>query len=314
MEFDAKKFIEDKTKEIENIVGQQKVISATSGGVDSTTCAVLVHKVIGDQLKVVFIDDGLMRADEPETVVRDLKSWGINTELIDAKDEFFSALKGFFDPEEKRKVFRDTFYKVLGRTVKESGAKYLLQGTIAADISETKRGVKTQHNVLEQIGIDPSSYGFRVLEPLVDLYKPQVRAVAKELGLPEYVYERMPFPGPGLATRVVGSDASLTPERVEIVRLATKIVEEETKDLKPFQAFAVLLNDKATGVRGDKRAFGNIIAVRSVESKDAMTATVTRIPWDILERIQNRITSDIPSVTKVVLDITPKPPSTIEYI
>lgn len=312
MKFDAKKFIQEKSKELKNEIEDKKAICAVSGGVDSMTCALLAYKVIGDQLTVVFLDDGLMRENEPETVTGWLKNSGINTKLIDVKDEFFAALKGIEDPEEKRKAFRDTFYRSLGKTVKESRASFMIQGTIAADIIETRGGIKTQHNVLEQIGLDPKKYGLKILEPLRDIYKPQVREVAKELGLPEEYYQRMPFPGPGLATRIVGE---VTPERVAIEKKACKIVEEEIlKEMKPFQAFAVLLKDKATGVVEGKRKFGNIIVVRSVESKDAMTASVTKVQWKTLERIQERITKEIPEVTKVLYDITPKPPSTIEYI
>lgn len=312
MGFDAKKFIEEKSKELRDTIGDKKAICATSGGVDSMTCAVMTHKVVGNKLTVVFLDDGLMRENEPETVTNWLRDNRINAKLIDVKDDFFASLKGIEDPEEKRKAFRDTFYKALGKAVKESGSSFMIQGTIAADIVETTGGIKTQHNILEQIGIDPEEYGLRILEPLKEIYKPQVREVAKELGLPEEYHQRMPFPGPGLATRIVGE---VTPERVEIVRKATKIVEEEIlKELKPFQAFAVSLNDRATGMREGKRSFGNIIVVRSVESKDAMTATVTKIPWEILQRIQERICEEIPEVTKVLYDITPKPPSTIEYV
>jgi GMP synthase (glutamine-hydrolysing) len=311
MTFNAEQFMEAKTLELKNQVGDGSAICATSGGVDSMACAALGNRVLGKRLVAVFIDDGLMREGEPEQVTNDLKKLGIENRRVDVKDEFFSALKGLEDPEEKRKAFRDTFYKVLGRTVKESGANFLIQGTIAADVVETKGGVKTQHNVLEQIGIDPRSYGLVILEPLKEIYKPEVREVARGLGLPESVYARMPFPGPGLATRVLGE---VTPERVETVRKATKIVEDEVKNLRPFQAFAVLLKDMATGVEEGKRKFGEIVVVRSVESSNAITAEITKIPWVILTAIQERITREIPSVTKVLYDITPKPPSTIEYI
>lgn len=311
MAWEAKKFIEEKLSEVKKIVGDKNAVVATSGGVDSATCAFLAHRALGEKLTVIFIDDGLMREDEPNTVAQEFGNLGIKIKIVDARDEFFKALKGIEDPEEKRKKFRDTFYRTLGKVVKENKATYLIQGTIAADVSETKRGIKTQHNVLEQIGIDPRDYGFQVIEPLREIYKPEVRDVARELGLPEEIHQRMPFPGPGLATRVIGE---VNPQRVEMVRKATRIVEEEIKELKPFQAFAVLMTDKATGMVGGKRVFGNIIVVRSVESKDAMTASVSRIPWEVLEKIQQRITEEMPSVTKVLFDITPKPPSTIEYI
>lgn len=309
---DWKGFISDKVEEIREKAGSEKVLSALSGGVDSSTATVLAHRAVGTRLKSVFLDDGLMREEEGEKVVKVFKRLGIEVKLKVVKKEFFAALKGIEEPEDKRKAFRETFYSCLGRQVRESGAKCLLQGTIAADIVETKGGVKTQHNILEQIGIDPQErYGFRVIEPLKDLYKHQVREVAKELGLPEEIYSRMPFPGPGLATRVLGE---VTPERVEVVRKATKIVEEEFVPLKPFQALAVLMKDKATGLEGRKRAFGNIIILRSVESKDAMTASPTQVPWEVLTKAAKRITEEITSVVRVAYEITGKPPGTIEYI
>ena len=309
---DVKKYINEKTEEIKATVKSEKAISALSGGVDSSTCTVLAHRALGDKLRVIFIDDGLMREREPQAVQEIFSDLGIEVNIIDAQQEFFTALKGKFDPEEKRKAFRDTFYRVFGREVMKTGGGYLVQGTIAADVIETKGGVKTQHNILEQIGIDPEKgYGFKVVEPIKDLFKHEVRQVAKELGLPEEIHQRMPFPGPGLATRVVGE---VTPERVALVRKATQIVEEEVALLKPFQAFAVLLSDKGTGVEEGRRKFGDIIIVRSVESRDAMTADPTAIPWDVLMRISRRMTSELPEVVRVAYEITPKPPATIEYI
>lgn len=309
---DERKFIEEKIAEIKANVGSERAISALSGGVDSSTCTVLAHRAIGPNLKVIFINDGLMREKEPEQVSKVFRDLGIKVDIIEAQDEFFRALKGKFDPEEKRKAFRTAFYTVFGREVLRSEAKFLVQGTIAADIIETKGGIKSQHNILVQIGIDPEKgYGFKVVEPLKDLFKPQVREVAKALGLPEKIYGRMPFPGPGLATRVVGE---VTPERVSLIRKATRIVEEEIMSLKPFQAFAVLLSDKGTGVEEGKRRYGEIIIVRSVESKDAMTAEPTRVPWEVLMKISKRLTSEIPEVVRVAYEITPKPPATIEYV
>jgi GMP synthase (glutamine-hydrolysing) len=280
--------------------------------VDSSTCTVLAHKALGDRLQVIYIDDGLMREDEDKYVTRIFSDMGIKVEVINARKEFFSALKGITDPEEKRKAFRNKFYEVFGEAVLKSGAKHLVQGTIAADIIETKGGVKTQHNILEQIGIDSEKgYGFKVIEPLKELYKFEVREVAKSLGLSKELYQRMPFPGPGLATRVIGE---VTEERVRRLSKATQIVEEEIADLEPFQAFAVLLNDKGTGIEQGKRKFGEIVIIRSVESRDAMTAEPTKVPWKLLMKISKRITEEIPSVTRVAYEITPKPPATIEYI
>jgi GMP synthase (glutamine-hydrolysing) len=305
-------FIQRKIDDIQKTAGGQKTISALSGGVDSSACTVLAARAIGSNLKCIFIDDGLMREGEPEQVRLIFRELGIKVDVVNAQREFFSALKGKTDPEEKRKAFRHKFYSVFGREVFKSRAGFLVQGTIKADILETKGGVKTQHNILEQIGIDPEKgYGFKVIEPLKDLYKDEVRIVAKALGLPEEIYLRMPFPGPGLATRVVGE---VTPPRVAVVRKATQIVEAEIARLKPFQAFAVLLNDQGTGVEKGTRKFGDIIIIRSVESKNALTAKATRVPWAVLERITKRIVKEMPQVTRVAYELTPKPPATIEYI
>lgn len=311
--FDVEAFVKETVKEIAEQVGKGKAVTAVSGGVDSITTAVLAHRALGDQLTAVFLDDGLMREGEPESVVDLLRSWGVKAELYDVKKEFFKALKNLQDAEEKRKAFRGTFYRVLGEILKKEKADFLIQGTIAADVVETVKGIKTQHNILEQIGIDPSEFGIKgVIEPLRELYKPEVRMVARALDLPDDVSERMPFPGPGLAVRIVGT---VTPEKVEIVRKATEIVEEEIEkaNLKPFQAFAVLLPGKATGVKGDKRVYGNMVVVRIVSSEDAMTADVLKVPYGVIEQIQARITSEIPEISRVLYDVTPKPPSTIEF-
>ncbi|MGB8952846.1 MAG: glutamine-hydrolyzing GMP synthase [Candidatus Aminicenantales bacterium] len=309
---DTQKFIREKIGRIQKTVGKERVLSALSGGVDSSTCTALAWRAIGDRLKVIFIDDGLMREKEPERVSEIFAEFDIKVDIINARREFFAALKGKTDPEKKRKAFRQTFYTVFGREIKKSRAKFLVQGTIKADIIETRGGIKTQHNILEQIGIDPEKgFGFKVIEPLKDLFKDEVRRVARRLGFPAEIYNRMPFPGPGLATRIVGE---VNPLRVARVRKATRIVEEEVARLKPFQALAVLLSDQGTGVEKGKRKFGDIVIVRSVESRDAMTARPTKIPWEILVKISKRITREIPEVTRVAYEITPKPPATIEYI
>ena len=230
--------------------------------------------------------------------------------LVDASTEFFDALKGITEPEEKRKAFRNTFYSVLGRVVREENATYLVQGTIAADVLETVKGIKTQHNILEQIGIDPETYGLAIVEPLKEIYKHEVREVARNLELPPEFSERPPFPGPGLATRILGE---VTPQRVGIERKATKIVEEETSDIAAFQSMAVLMNDRATGIRGGERAYGYIIVVRLVKSKDAVTAAAINVPWAVLKKIETRITNEIPEVVHVLYSLTDKPPATIEF-
>jgi GMP synthase (glutamine-hydrolysing) len=304
-------FIRKSLQAIKNQVGSGIALCATSGGVDSMVCAFLAHRALGTRLIALLIDDGLMRDGEVKTVSKTLRKHGIRTVVVPAAKDFFKALKGKTDPEDMRKAFRDVFYRTLGKAVRKYRATHLIQGTIAADIKETKGKIKSQHNVLSQIGISPKKYGLKIIEPLVKLYKPGVRKVGKALKLPQSIYQRMPFPGPGLATRVVGE---VTPPRVRIVRKATVIVEKEMKHFKPFQTFAVLLNDRATGVKKGKRVFGNIIVIRSVESKDALTAKPTKIPYKVLEKIQQKICREIPQVTKVLYDLSPKPPSTIEYI
>lgn len=308
--FNAKKFVAEKTEELRNRIGSERVLAACSGGVDSTTTTCLVQKAVGRNLLAVFIDDGMRRENEPRWVLGLLERLGIDAKLFERSASFFSALRGLRDAEEKRKKFRETFYTTLGQIARAEGAKYLAQGTIAADVVETVGGVKSQHNVLEQIGIDPRTFGFELIEPLKDLYKPQVRAVARYLQLPTEVSERMPFPGPALAIRVVGE---VTPERVAIVRKATAIVEHETRRLKAFQSFAVLLEGKATGVKNGKRVYGDLIAVRIVDSKTAMTARAMPVSFRLLQRITERVTREIPSVVRCLYDVTDKPPSTIEF-
>jgi GMP synthase (glutamine-hydrolysing) len=234
-------------------------------------------------------------------------------ELVDAQEEFLSALAGLTDPEEKRQAITDTFYsKVFGGLVKKSGARFLLHGTILTDIEETVAGIKRQHNILTQVGIDTEkSYGYGIIEPLKTLRKDGVREVAKFLNLPAEITQRIPFPGPALAARIVGE---VTRERLTTVRKATAIVEEELADVKAFQYFAVLLNDRATGIRNNKRQFGQIIVVRCVESIDARIAAVTELPWSKLHRICDRIITEIPDVNRCLYDLTPKPPATVEYV
>jgi len=308
-----KKFIDEKIEEIRKIVNQEKAVSVLSGGVDSSTVTVLGHKALGNRLKTIFIDNGLMREGEPENVVKVFKKLGVKVEIVEAQDNFFRALKGKTDPEEKRKAITKTFYgDVFKGVLKKSKVKFLLQGTILTDIEETVAGIKFQHNVLKQIGISTEKkFGYRLIEPLIELRKDEVRKVAKLLGLPEEIHQRIPFPGPALAARVIGE---VTPEKIAIIKKATAVVEKELKTSGAFQYFPVLMKDKATGLRKGKREFGNIIIVRCVESVDARIATPTKLSWKILERITKKLTTEIPGVDRVCYDITPKPPATIEYI
>ena len=309
---DYKKFVDQKVKEIKQEVGDSIGINALSGGVDSSVVTMLGHKALGDNFKTCFVENGLMRKDEANKVQAAFKKLGVNVEIIDARGDFLSALKGLIDPEQKRQAVTDTFYaKVFSKLVKDTKAKFLFHGTILTDIEETVAGIKRQHNILEQLGIDTQeSYGYRVIEPLKELRKDGVRRVAELMGLPEYITKRIPFPGPALAARIVGE---VTEDKLALVREATAIVEEELTNSGAFQYFAVLLNDRATGIRNNQREFGNIIVLRCINSKDARTATVTELPWEKLHKIAQRIIN-IKGVNRVCYDLTPKPPATVEYI
>lgn len=312
-ELDAKQFIEEKAAEISSTVGSGIAINALSGGVDSSVVTMLGHKALGDRLMTIFIDNGLMREGEPQKVVSIFKEHGVNVELIDAQKTFFNALKGITDPEEKREAITQTFYKkVFGDLVKKSGARYLLQGTILTDVDETVAGIKRQHNVFEQLGIDPQeAFGYKILEPLVELRKDGVRKIAQAAGLPESVYNRMPFPGPALSARVIGE---ATPERIALVRKATVIVEEELSSTAAFQYMAILHQDRVTGMRDNKRDFGFQIEIRCWDSIDARQAKPTRLPHDVLEKLAHRITAEVPGVVSVTYNIGSKPPSTMEAV
>ena len=307
------KFIEEQRNKISSTVGKDIAINALSGGVDSSVVTMLGHKALGNKLKTYFVENGIMRQGEPQKVVGIFKQMGVSVELIDAKEQFFKALKGLTDPEEKREAITQTFYKdVFGQLVKKSGAKYLFQGTNYTDVEETVAGIKRQHNILEQLGIDTQKkYGYKVMEPIIELRKTGVRMVGKALGLPKELYDRPPFPGPALAARVIGE---VTPERVEIVRKATAIVEDELSKTSAFQYLAILHEDKVTGIRDGKRDFGLQIEVRCFESTDAVTGTPTRLPYETLEKISDRMTKEIKGVVSVTYNITRKPPTCIEAV
>lgn len=395
--FDPKKFVDNAIAETKKSIGNEKALVAISGGVDSTTCAVLTHKAIGDNLICVILDDAFMRQNEPEHVANTLSKppFNVPTKIVNVRERFLKAMKELSDAEEKRKMFRETFYQVLADTAKKEKCKILVQGTIRADILETVGGVKTQHNVLEQMGINPiERFGFKVVEPLLPLFKEQVRMLARLLGLPPEYAERQPFPGPGLSVRVVGE---IRPEKLETLRKATAIAESELKDLRPAQYFAIIMDNeenthlstalrvqetaarllnvpsrnvnvkifkhKATGVEGGKRRYGEVvglkvqtmngrlhqtplqnivslqariitenpevarvfyaiedspekkpyvIGIRSVETKDFLTAKVSEIPWTTLEKIAEDTMKKCPNVSTVYYDLTPKPPATIE--
>ena len=312
-QLDVSAFIEEKIKEISSAVGNGTAINALSGGVDSSAVTMLAHKALGSRLKTYFIDSGLMRQDEPQTIVSLFKELGVNVELVDSQDKFFNSLKGLTDPEEKREAITSTFYKdVFGKLVGEAQAKFLLQGTNYTDVEETVAGIKRQHNILEQLGINTQQvYGYTVLEPLVQLRKQAIRKIAQALELPSYIYNRPPFPGPALSARVIGE---VTREKIKLVRCATKIVEEELHLTGAFQYLAILHSEKVTGIRGGKRDFGWQIEVRCWESTDARIGRPSRLAFDLLEKLAERITIETPGVVSVTYNITTKPPSTIEAV
>jgi GMP synthase (glutamine-hydrolysing) len=310
----ARRFIAEQEEAIRAAAGDRIAISALSGGVDSAVVTLLAHRALGPKLKTYFVENGIMREGEARQIVKWFAALGVRVRVVDASDRFFAALEGVTDPEEKReKGITQVFYKdVFATLVRESGARVLLQGTNFTDIEETAAGVKRQHNVFAQIGIDPrEAFGYSILEPIVRLRKPAVRAVARALGLPKEIAERPPFPGPALAARVIGA---VTRERIATVRKATKIVEEELAGVRAFQYLAILHEDLVTGVRRGRRDFGQQIEIRCWDSADAVRATPTALPFAKLRAIADRITSRVPGVVSVTYNIACKPPSCIEAV
>jgi GMP synthase (glutamine-hydrolysing) len=334
--FDPQKFVETAVAEMKKNIGSEKALVAVSGGVDSTTCAVLTRKAIGENLACVILDDVFMRQGEPEHVAETLSKppFNVPATVVDVRERFLKAMKTLKDAEEKRKMFRETFYQVLAETAKKEKCKILVQGTIRADIIETVGGVKTQHNVLEQMGISPMErFGFKVVEPLLPLFKEQVRMVARLLGLPPEFSERQPFPGPGLSVRVVGE---IRRDKLETLRKATAIAESELQGLKPGQYFAVIMDneeapqprvlrvqettarllnvpsrnvhvkvfkDKATGVEGGKRRYGEVIGIRV----ETMNGKLHQTPLQNIISLQARIITENPEVARVFYAIKEVP-------
>jgi len=298
-------FIEEKTSEIEAAIGEENAIIALSGGVDSSTAAALAYEAVGDQLTPVYVDTGLMRKGETEQV-RETFSYMDSLRIVDARERFLDTLAGVTDPEEKRHAIGEGFIREFERVARDVDASRLVQGTIYPDRIESEGTIKSHHNV----GGLPERIDFEeIVEPMRDLYKDEVRQVARALDLEEVVSERMPFPGPGLAVRIIGE---ITEEKLAVAREATAVVEDELESYDSWQAFAAVLG-KATGVKGDNRVHGWVVSVRSVESRDGMTARAQEIDWETLQRIQSRITGQFDDVSRVVYDVTHKPPATIEY-
>jgi GMP synthase (glutamine-hydrolysing) len=309
-------FIEKAIQETRNIVNGEKAIIALSGGIDSSTATILAAKALGKNLTAVFVDHGFMRENEPQFVSEVFGKMGINFIVVDAKKRFLEKLRGVIDPEQKRKIIGEEFIRVFEEIAQKVEAEYLIQGTIYPDRIESgfrkfSDKIKTHHNVA---GL-PTKIEFKaIVEPLRDLYKDEVRKVAEKLGLPKEIVWRQPFPGPGLAVRIIGE---ITEKKIEVVRQADAIVREEIErnglDNGLWQYFAILTDTKSTGVKGDARAYGFTVAVRAVESREAMTASFAKLPYEVLEKISTRIVNEIAEVTRVVYDVTHKPPATIEW-
>jgi len=303
-------------KEIKAEAGESEAIIGLSGGIDSSVATALAAQALKNRLTAVFVDHGFMREGEPEAIEQAFKKFPIKFVRANAQERFMKKLKGVIDPEKKRKIIGEEFIRVFEEEATKTGAEYLIQGTIYPDRIESgfrkhSDKIKTHHNVA---GLPEKIKFKKILEPLRDLYKDEVRKVAKMLGLPQAIVNRQPFPGPGLAVRIIGE---LTEEKVKITKKADKIVTDEIEKNglaeNLWQYFAVLTDTKATGVKGDSRAYGYVVAVRVVESREAMTASFAKIPYLVLEKISTKIANEIPEVTRVVYDVTHKPPATIEW-
>jgi GMP synthase (glutamine-hydrolysing) len=333
MKFVPQKFVEKQTKEIGKMLSDHRALVAVSGGVDSVTCAALTHRAIGENLLCVMLDDAFMREGEPERIARLISRPPLQLPIktLNVRERFLEALEGLKDAEAKRKAFRETFYNTLRGTAEEEGCQFLVQGTIAADIVETTRGVKTQHNVLAQMGINPiERFGFQVIEPLASIYKGQVRKVARYLGVPSEISERQPFPGPGLSVRIVGE---IKADKLEMLKKATAVAEEELAKNPPSQFFAVIIEnaerpryskledfskmighvfnvlpdyvfvkvfqDKATGVKKEQRLYGDILAIKAEDEN----GHILKAPIENLVRLQDKIVEENPSFARVLYAI-----------
>lgn len=305
---DPSSFIKESIDEIKKTISDKKAIIALSGGVDSSVSSVLVSNAIRKNLTAVFVNHGLLREGEADYVKETFQD-RLNLKYVDASNEFLDELEGVEDPEEKRKIIGEVFIRVFEREAEKIGAEYLVQGTIAPDWIESDGNIKSHHNLAL-----PHGMVLKLVEPIRELYKDEVRIIGREMGLPEGIVNRQPYPGPGLAVRVAGK---ITRQKIEICRKANAIVEEEVQkvglDKTLWQYFAVLTDTKVTGVKGDIRDYGYLVVLRMVESLDAMTADVPELPWEMVKTISKRVTAEISEVTHVALSVSDKPPSTIEF-
>ena len=312
-------FIKESIETIKKAVGKDKVVLGLSGGVDSSVAALLIHKAVGRNLRSIFIDNGLLRKDEPKQVKNVFRNmYHLNLDYVERSKRFLDRLKGVTDPEEKRKIIGDEFVKVFeDEADKVKGVKYLAQGTLYPDVIESmspsgapSRRIKSHHNV----GGLPAHMKLKLIEPLRDLFKDEVRQIGKELGLPEAILYRQPFPGPGLAIRIIGE---VTKDRLDLLREVDRRVIDEIRNANLYeqiwQSFAILLPIKSVGIMGDERTYENVVALRCVMSVDGMTADWVKLPYEVLEKISNRIINEVKGVNRVVYDISSKPPATIEW-
>ena len=313
--YTSKNLLKDTIKEAKETMGNEKAVIGLSGGVDSSVAAALVAKAIGQNLTAVYVDTGLMREGETDYVRQAFGDKGLKLIIVDGSKEYFAALKGVTDPETKRKIIGELFVRIFEREAKKTKAQWLIQGTIYSDriesgLTKHSSNIKSHHNV----GGLPKDLGLKLYEPLRDLYKDEVRTLAKELKLPAFITSRQVFPGPGLAIRIIGE---VTPERTAIVRKAGHIIEEELRNTKHWKdiwmSFAVFLPVQSVGISGDERSYRHPLVLRIVESRDAMSASFAKLPYEILERISTRLTNEIKEINRVVYDITNKPPATMEW-
>jgi len=313
--FEPRKFITKKAQTLHSFASEKGIIVAVSGGIDSIVCfeiALAATAKSNEKPIPLMLDTGLLRINEvKETEKYFRKQYGIELQKWEVQDRFLLALKGISTPEEKRKTFREVFYKTMGQALRSYSAEVLVQGTILPDVIETQKGIKTHFNVLQEAGIDPQNYGILLFEPIKELTKIRIKMLARSFSIPPQLLKTQPFPGIGFAARITGE---ITVDRIEKIRAATSIVESELIDSKIFQCFPALFIDRVTGIQNDTAVIGDIIAIRAVESKDSLTAKPFNIPWAKIEKITKRILNEVPGIVRVVYDFTPKPPGTIEFV